>query len=214
MNKKLVLPIVLVILILLGGGAYIMSQKSSKAPVPLTAQPASPTATTAPTAASAAEGTLKSLLTSGVPQICTFANKKQATTNGTIYVSGGKMRGDFTSANQGQNITGHIIVDSGNNYIWTDLSNRGMKIALTAEQTGGTANAQSMDLNQTVSYACKPWAPDASKFTLPTDITFSTLTVPQGASGVSVTGATTACDACNSLPAAAQVACKTQLNCK
>jgi hypothetical protein len=191
-----------------------MSQKSSKSPGTQTVQTAVPTATTAPAAATATEGSLKSLLTSGVPQTCSFENKKQANTNGTIYVSGGKMRGDFTSANQGQNITGHIIVDSGNNYIWTDLSKQGMKIALTAEQTGGSSGTQGMDINQTVSYACKPWAPDASKFALPSDITFSTFTVPKGASGVSVTGATSACGACDSMPTEAKVACRAQLNCE
>lgn len=216
MNKKILVPVIIIVLILLGGGALVMKNKSAHTQVNPTPAPAA----AAPTKATAAQaqGTLKSLLTSGVAQTCTFTNQKQATTNGTIFVAGGKMRGDFTSTNQGQTVSGHIILNAGYSYVWTDMTKQGMKIALTEQQASGSANSQSMDVNQTVSYSCKPWAPDASKFTLPADITFTTFTMPGAAAGGTVTSpgitATSECGACDSLPAAAQTACKTQLHCQ
>lgn len=220
MNKKLGVIIVIIVLLLLGGGAFVMSHKSTKSTAAQTA-----TTTVNPTETAANKGTLgslKSLMTSALPQTCTFSTQKQASTNGTIYVSGGKLRGDFTSTNQGQTINGHMLVDSGFSYIWTDLNKQGMKVAITEAQVNTAANSQAMDLNQDVSYSCKPWVADESKFTLPTDITFMTFTMPKAAattgattSGASIaTGAVTSpCSACDSLPAAAQSVCRTQLHC-
>jgi hypothetical protein len=213
MNKKLGVIIVIIVLLLLGGGAFVMSHKSVAPKETTSLPPANPIETKAE--ATGTLGSLKSLLTSTVPQTCTFASQKEATTNGTIYISGGKLRGDFTSTNEGQTINGHMLVETGYSYVWTDLVKRGMKVAITEGQTSENTNTQGMDLNQAVSYSCKPWIADASKFSLPTDVTFTTITLPPKAAAPSGTGtATSACSACDSLPTAAQSACKTQLNCQ
>jgi Tfp pilus assembly protein PilX len=212
MNKKIAVLIVLVLLVLLGIGAYVMISKSSQSAASKTAPVANPTETTASKAE--AQGTIKALLTSGVSQECTFSTKQQATTDGTAFLSDGKMRGDFTSTSQGQTINGHMIIASGYSYIWTDLTKRGMKIALTEGQASGSAQSQGLDVNQTVSYSCKPWVSDASKFTLPADVTFITFTLPKAAAptgaGANPTGTATQCSACDSLPSSAQAVCKTQ----
>ena len=213
MNKKIVVLVIVVLLILIGGGALVMKNKSVYTQVTPTPTAATPTKATA----AEAKGTIKSLLTSAVPQSCTFTTEKQASTSGTVYISGGKMRGNFTTTSQGQSMNGHIIIDSGYSYIWTDLLTRGMKVAVTeGSASAGTSN-QSMDVNQPVSYTCKPWTPDATMFTLPTNITFTTVTVPGAAktTGAGTTGtAPTACTACASLTGTAQSACNAQFNCK
>ncbi len=210
MNKKLAVVLVILILLLLGGGVLVMNNKSVQTPTP--------TPTAEPTKATAAEaqGTIKSLLTSGVPQSCTFTSEKQASTSGTVYVSAGKMRGDFTTINQGQSMTGHLIIDSGYSYIWSDLLTRGMKVTLTEGQSSASAGTdnQGMDVNQPVSYTCKPWTPDESKFTLPSNITFTSISVPGSAAPSGTSTAPSACTACASLPAAAQSACRAQFNCQ
>lgn len=214
--KKLILPIVLVLLVLLaGGGAYFMMHKSSQSATSQTAPAANPTQATAATT----QGTLKNLLTAGKPQTCTFDNNKGST--GTVYVATGRMAGDFTTTTQGNTVTAHMIVDSGYSYVWTGMTKIGFKISL-AEAQKAEANAstnQSVGLNETVSYSCKDWTVDASKFTLPTDVTFSTFNIP-GAAAPKAAGASAAvgtaspCSACDSLPAAAQGPCRTQLNCQ
>ncbi len=220
MNKKIGALIVIVVLLLLGGGAYVMMNKSKTAPaamVPATT-PSGNTET-----ASQVKGTLKSLITSAVPQTCSFTNDQGA--SGSVFVSGGKMRGDFSSTSNGKTFSGHMIIDNGYSYLWSDAMQRGMKMALNAVETT-TAPAQGgMDVNQQVSYSCKPWIPDASKFALPANVTFTTFTMPNAAapSGVMPTGTSTngasapsaACSACDNLPAGpAQTACRTQLHCQ
>lgn len=211
MKNKTVL-IVIVLFLLLGGGAYVMMNKSKPAPASPATTEAKPTETT--TTASQVKGTLKSLLTAGVPQTCSFTNDTGA--SGSVYVSGGKMRGDFQTTNQGKTFSGHMIIDSGYTYIWSDALSRGMKMAMSDVQPTGTAtNSQSMDVNQTVSYSCKPWIPDASVFTLPANVTFTTFTMPTGAMTTGTASVpSNACAACSNLPAGpAQTACKTQLHC-
>ena len=218
MNTKIGVIIAIVVLGLLGGGAYVMMSKSKSAPASPTTTEAKPTETT--TTASQVRGTLKDLLTSALPQTCSFTNDTGA--SGSVYVSGGKMRGDFQTTSQGKTFSGHMIIDSGYSYLWSDAMARGMKIAMSDVQPTGTATSnQSMDVNQAVSYSCKPWVPNSSMFTLPTNVTFTTFTIPKG---MGTTGAMTppssagapanACSACDNLPAGpAQTACKTQLHC-
>ncbi|HUD19254.1 MAG TPA: hypothetical protein VMR81_02355 [Patescibacteria group bacterium] len=226
MNKKIVVAIVIILLLLLGGGAYMMLGKSMKAPAPETLTQVSPTAnptgtTAMVTTATAAQtqGTLKNLLSIGKPVSCTFTTQDGNTT-GTVYTVQGKMSGDFTTKSQGNTITAHMIVDSGYSYVWTGMTKMGFKIALAdAPKPSTTPGAnQGVGMNETVSYSCTDWAPHMSQFTLPTDIKFTTITIPGAATtGTSATGtgtANAACSACNSLPAgAAQTACKTQLHC-
>jgi uncharacterized protein (UPF0333 family) len=213
MNKKIVGVIVIVLLVLLGGGAYFMMQKSKST----TAENLPAANPTEAAAAAETQGTLKSLLTAGKPQTCSFSTEEGS--SGTVYVANGKMRGDFTSTTQGTTVTGHMILDSGYSYVWTDLTKQGMKIAIPAEQASGSTGSQGMDVNQKVSYSCKGWTVDNTKLALPSDVTFSTFNIP-GAAAPKATGTNDgsavnpACSACDSLPAAAQGPCKTQLNCE
>jgi hypothetical protein len=220
MNKKIVLVIAVVLLLLLGGGAYVMMGKS-QAPAPQQAMEATPTQSAEKTA----EGTLKALIASAIPQTCSFTNKQGADVKGTVYTSGGKMRGDFTTTtSKGVTSNGHMVVDADTTYVWTDEMKQGFKMKITDEQKNqAAANSQAMDLNQNVSYTCKPWIPDAGVFTLPKDISFMEFSLPNKA-GVAVppetgteagaAGVTSQCAMCANLPATAQEACKAQLGCK
>jgi hypothetical protein len=189
--------------------------KSSKSVAPQGTPSANPTVA----AATQAQGTLKALLTAGKPQTCTFDNNKGST--GTVYVANEKMAGDFTTTTQGNTVTAHMVIDGGYSYLWTGMTKMGIKISM-AEAEKAEANAstnQSVGLNEPVSYSCKDWSVDATKFTLPTDITFSTFNLPKAAApkaaGASAGSAVNpACSACDSLPAAAQGPCRTQLNCE
>lgn len=219
MNKKIGVIILVVLLVLLGGGAYVMMNKSSKTPTAEGTPTASPTETTAQAALT--QGTLKSLMGLAKPQTCTFTSS-DATTTGTVFVTDGKMAGDFTTTKEGNTVTAHMVVSDGYSYLWTGMTKVGFKVSLAEAQKAEatSTNNQGVGLNENVSYSCKDWSVDASKFTIPTDIKFSTFTMPQKAapqtgSGVSGSGAAVGCSACDSLPeGAAQTACKTQLHCQ
>ncbi len=211
MNTKIILVIGL--LILIGGGIFFLTKKSS-----------SPVTTTGNQTGNAIEGTLKSLLTGGKSVKCTFTNQVEgATSEGTVYVAGEKMRGDFKTNTQGASSNSHMIVDSQFSYIWTDESNQGFKFPVGSEASPGTqgtadegasANNQPINLDEKVNYSCQDWSTDNSLFTLPSNVTFSTFTIPGASGSPESNQPSNPCAACANLPAEAQQACKTQLNCE
>ncbi len=206
MNQKIILVIGL--LILIGGGIFFLTKKSS-----------SPVSTTGSQTGNAIEGTLKSLLTGGKSVKCTFTNQVEgATSEGTVYVAGEKMRGDFKTTAEGASTNSHMIVDSQFSYIWTDESNQGFKFPVESEASptteGTTTPNQGFDLNEKVNYSCQDWSADNSLFTLPSNVTFSTFTIPGASGSPESNQPSDPCAACANLPAEAQQACKTQLNCE
>ncbi len=94
-----------------------------------------------------------------------------ATTEGMIYVAGGQMRGDFTTNANGQTVKSHLVVSNGNSYLWTDSSPQGFYLPFSSMSGEGGATS-GIDASAKMEYACAPWAPEADKFALPTNITF------------------------------------------
>jgi|WetSurMetagenome_2_1015567.scaffolds.fasta_scaffold11632_2 hypothetical protein len=217
-NVAIVVGVLILIIILIGG--YSIFSKSQKPPTnnaPVTQnKPVNSGSQTI-------QGTIKSLLTSGKSQKCTYSSKIESTSvSGTVYVANGKMRGDFSTISEQSTISGHMIIDSGFSYIWTDMNKQGIKMAIDQQQlqqpSGAPANNQTPDINKTFNYACQGWAGDGSMFNLPSDITFSTFTLP-AASSSSAAPANKGtnslnCSVCDNLPAGtARDTCKTQLKC-
>lgn len=215
--KKII--IILIILILLGVGAYLLMGRSYQPPtsqVPVSQN--KPTSSGTQTI----QGTIKSLLSAGKSQKCTYSsNLESGSVGGVVYIANGKMRGDFVSVTEQTKINGHMIVDSGFSYIWTDMNKQGIKMAIDqkVQPTGTSANSQTPDINQTFNYTCQTWTEDNSMFTLPSDISFSTFTLPVvQPSGVAPSNngtSTSVCSACDNLPAgSARDTCKAQLGCE
>lgn len=202
----------LILIIILFGGYYIIRSSHTTKPGQTKTTMAQNKVSKTPITL---QGTLKNLLDSNKSEKCTYsANAGSSLLNGIVYVSDGKMKGDFTSGiNKAATVSGHIIIDSPNAYIWTDISKNGLKFSLaslTASNSAGVLNTQAPNLNQQVSYSCQNWKADNSVFTLPANISFTALNLPS----VPDNGNKAACSACNNLPAAPQQACKTQLNCQ
>jgi len=212
MNKKVGIIIAVVVILALVG-FFVLKMGKSTTQVSTNKTPVTQTTVAVANKAETVQGTIKSLITAGKSEVCTYTNQvSSATINGKIYVADGKMRGDFTSVSsaKGESVNSHIIInDAQSVYAWTDLSSRGMKISITAgEKVASTSG--NPDINQQVQLSCQGWTPDASLFTVPSTVTFyslDTLTKPAA-------GANAACSACANLPAQAQAACKTQLNCQ
>jgi hypothetical protein len=209
----------ILILFIIGSGAYLALKKSpqpsaNKAPVTQNKS--------ADSGAQTVQGTIKSLLSSGKSQKCTYSsNLESASVSGTLYVANGKMRGDFASGTEQAKISGHMIADGGFSYVWTDTSKQGVKMAIDLEQqlAGFLANNQTLDINQTFAYTCQGWTGDGSVFTLPSDITFSTFALPTVAPSGTVPSSKatnpSSCLVCDNLPAgSARETCKTQIGCK
>ena len=220
MNKKvLVSVIVVLILLLLGGGAYTLSKRNKTQTTTQVTTQTTPTQESTKTAAQS----LKDLLLSGVPQRCSYRDTEEGIDMaGTTYVSGGKVRADFTSTTEGKTTTGHTVYDGTTSYIWTDEMTTGYKMMIDiskeeeASSESDSTTQQGVDLNKTIDYTCSPWVVDQALFTPPTTITFAEFNIPtisaEGTPGS--TGNSSACSYCNSLTGDAKTQCLTSLNCQ
>lgn len=183
MERQKIIIIAVAALIVLGAGGFalIKLQKPVVAPTIETAiSESTPTPATQ-------KSSLKSLLEKGGNVTCTV---KQSSGSGTVFVSEKKFAGDFITKIEGKDTLSHIIYDGTTSYIWTDGANTGFKMKVDPSQMQNQGqNQQSVDLNQEVETDCKSWTPDNSKFTAPSNITFTDLSslVPK-ASASSSTG--------------------------
>lgn len=165
---------------------------------------------------------LRELLGLGTNLECTFSDQETGS-NGTVYVGGeSQMRGDFTSVADTQTVNGHIMVDGDNMYLWTDGETQGFKASLSASQelAEQSIGIGAFDVNKDVDYECHNWAPDNSKFTLPSNVEFQDFSAMMESmgemmeqSGDGKTGDINQCAICDSLPAEAQAQCKQALDC-
>jgi hypothetical protein len=109
-DKKIIL-IVVVLILLLVGGYFIMKGKSKDPSTAGTFQEES------------SPSSLKALISKGIAQSCTYSNEAG---NGKIYISSGKVRGDFETTIEGNVTKSHMIVDGSTSYIWSDGSLEGI----------------------------------------------------------------------------------------
>ncbi|MFH1246735.1 MAG: hypothetical protein V1489_03100 [Candidatus Liptonbacteria bacterium] len=121
---------------------------------------------------------LTNLLGRGIAQKCTFNETSgEVPVGGTVYVGNNMMRGDFKSTISGSEVQSHIIAKDGRAYVWSDLINQGISMAL-AGASSGTApsnNESQVSLNQPYKYTCNGWTYSAEQFNLPENVTFTGL---------------------------------------
>jgi len=206
MNKKILIGIAVIALLLVGGGAYVMSTRNkSETPSPTSGSQSNK----GQESSQASPKSLKDLLAAGIPQKCTFKDVlSDVDMEGTTYIANGKMRGDFSSTIEGKTTTGHTIFDGKTSYVWMDETSTGFKMEVdpSAETTSETSAEQGLDLNKTIDYKCSAWLPNESLFTPPSDVTFTGFVVP-------TSGGQNLCDSCNSLSGEQKTQCLTALNC-
>jgi hypothetical protein len=179
---KIIGGIVIVIIVIVGA-MYLMNKSSggSGAPTDQTAvQPVATTSTAqnaaAPTSATAnpatGSGTIASLMAMG-SVTCTVNVAGTNPSSGTVYVSGGKMRGDFTTTIQGKSMHASMINDGTYMYSWSTMAPEGVKIKVTAGAAASGASAHAgVNPSTNVNYNCSPWTVDAGQFTPPSAISF------------------------------------------
>jgi Na+-transporting methylmalonyl-CoA/oxaloacetate decarboxylase gamma subunit len=215
MNKKIIIAVVVIILLLIGAGAYVMSTSKSKT-TPITTSNSQTNNRPEPTAQSD-QKSLKDILAAGLPQKCTYTDvTDQTSINGTTYIFNGKVRADFTSVVAGKMTTGHTIYDGKTSYIWTDGTTSGFKMEIDTSApslTGTPTQQQGLDLNKTVDYSCGAWLPDTSLFNPPSDVTFTTFSIPTPGTGNTTQGKQNLCSSCNSLSGAQKTQCLSVLKC-
>lgn len=162
MNTNTLLAVIVGVVVV-GGGAWYLSLQQPPAMVQEET-----------TLSSAGTTTFASFVAQGGSRSCDIVvNNEAAPAQGVVYVSGADVRADFTTqpiTAGGMSITAHMIQTGGYVYSWTDIMPQGVKVAVANGQ--GAASANGFDINAEVSYDCSAWTPDASKFEVPSTITF------------------------------------------
>lgn len=168
--------------VLIGGWYYFTNTPSASAPAapvatttPATTTPKTTTtkaaapATKKPVAATSAKiagvGTIPYLISLKQDLVCTVKTMSGYSRIGTMYISGGKMRGNFA---------GSSMIDDGTHlYAWMTGAIKGI-VLLAGTSASGSAIAINggVDLATDLSFACNPWTIDASVFTPPSSVSF------------------------------------------
>ena len=98
-------------------------------------------------------------------------------TKGVTYIDGGKIRGEYSTQAQSMSIDSTFIVRDGYSYTWTSIMpNTGFKSKVIENASAGAgasaSGSYSFNSEQIGDYDCEAWTSDASKFVVPTTITF------------------------------------------
>ena len=169
-------------------------------------------------------GTLADLVAKGGSSSCTVSTNGTIASQGTVFVSNGKVRGDFTSNTPAGVMESHMISDGTYVYVWSSAMKTGIKMKAqkptSSTSTPATSNDSTQNpYSQTYQYSCTPWAEDDTKFTLPAGMTFNDMSAmmmqakPTGATSAG-SAPTPNCAICDQVPAAAKAQCLAALNCK
>ena len=99
--------------------------------------------------------------------------------NGTVYINGTNIRGDFSTVAEGKAMDTTFISRDGYSYTWSSLMpSTGFKMKI---KTDASANADSQNYSwnaeQIGDYNCEAWTADESKFVIPTNINFKVVGV-------------------------------------
>lgn len=216
MNKKILILVAIFALLLIAGGAFWFMTK--KAPVNQTAttnsESSSEMTKVVPTTAPAKS--LRSLLTAGIAQKCTFTSGTEGDSNsGTMYISNGKIRGEYSTKVEGETQNLSMIVDGNTTYLWGGETETGYKMTIdpsTTVKPGEKPRELSfVDPDQDLNYNCTPWIVDATQFTLPANIKFSDFSnmIKPAATG----GAVDKCAACSFLTGDDKTQCLSSMGC-
>ena len=104
-------------------------------------------------------------------------------TKGTVYMSEGMIRAEFSTTMQGKMIETSMIARDGYTYSWTSMMpTMGYKTKMTQPQAGGvvdtkaqTSGSYSWNAEQIGDYNCEAWTADSSKFEIPKTINFTSV---------------------------------------
>lgn len=213
---KKVLIAVVVIILLAAGYFYYSRSKSGSVPGTMTGEKVT-----------GGMMSIKDLIAAGVPQKCTFTSTNESGSNeGTNYISGGSVRGDYTNNYNGKTTATHMISDGKITYVWTEGEKTGYRMtvpeASPQENTNGEKSPATgeANLSEKLDYKCSAWVPDNSLFTPPTDVTFTDFSqvmqqVPSSAPAMKEdTSSQSQCSYCDSLSGDQKTQCLSALNCK
>lgn len=177
-------------------------------------------------------GSMRSILSMGANLECTVSYQPEeymaAQSEGTVFVSNNRMRGDSVVTIDGKEIVSSVIIRDDEMYSWSliDGEKYGMKISLTElmnAQESDTAPdfREPVPIDSDVDYSCKQWKNiDNSIFEVPTDTIFKDYTdlvntgMEYGNSYSEEGGEANKCAVCEYLTGSDKSQCMTAFSCQ
>lgn len=92
------------------------------------------------------------------------------TNNGTMYINGKTLRGEFSTVAEGRKMDSSFISRDGYAYTWSSMT-PGMGFKIKTEESD-TNYTEAWDASEVGDYNCENWVVDAGKFEIPKDINF------------------------------------------
>jgi hypothetical protein len=127
-------------------------------------------------------GTLAELQAQGKDLECQIVMEKEGgeKTEGTYFVSGGSLRGDFMvpAPEFGGTVLSSMIIGGSSMYVWSKIGEEtfGFRSDITNEKTKQVDTKEPVPLDAQVKYTCTSWTTvDGSVFVPPADVQFQDL---------------------------------------
>lgn len=149
---------------------------------------------------------IRDLLSSEESYRCTILNNN-------VYISGGKLRGEFSYNYSGITTITHMIIRNNIIYSWMDGQNSGFEIPLNNQNQGFQNN---FDINKSQEFICHEWQPNNELFELPNNVAFQKageFSATPELKGPTPAPDDQACNACNTAPNELQAQCRASLGC-
>lgn len=209
--------------VVVAAGAYLLLSTPAYSPETDEGTATSETVPREDTSLSSGTGTFADLLALGENITCTFMFEDpevRNTTEGTVYIAGERVRGDFTAEQDGGMYDFHTIHTDATGYMWGSGPEGNMAYLFPLSKaddqttTSETYESDPFQSDEQMTYECDRWSVDEGMLTPPSDVTFqdfSAMFMQFDAGQGDVQGAQ--CAACDQLPADAQVQCREALGC-
>lgn len=169
-------------------------------------------------------GTLGSLLGLGKNLQCTFAYRDETTfSQGTVYVAGERMRGNFNTTIDETEYGSHMISTNQKVYVWNDEQTQGIvmdaanpdEVDLPDVDIGTDTNTSNdVDFNKDYDYQCDTWIPDNKMFEIPAEIEFINIQEKmENIQSEVINKLDIECSACDSLSGDSKTQCLAAIGC-
>jgi hypothetical protein len=179
MKLQIIIPIVLGVVVLGGGAVWGLSYYKSAG-----GEMVDSSQSQAQAEASEGSGSFNDILDKKGSYKCTFTSTDpQAASQGTVYINGQKISGQFETnvAQLGQTIKSQMIRDDSFTYTWSSFMPQGMKFknqaAAAGNPNGKLADSLGFKEGVKVDYKCEPWSVDESKFVPPKEVQFAEMAI-------------------------------------
>lgn len=171
-NITIAVIILALFLLLVASGYMMLNKKTSPSNLAVTKEAVKPTK------AGQTTKSLLELIKLGQNLRCTFKSEvNNGSTEGTVYISGQNVRGDFNITSEGKTMQTSMIKTGDTNYVWGSSMPTGIKMTIALDKLSENKQAsQYVDPNQKVDYNCTPWNVITSIFTPPTNVKFTDMT--------------------------------------